>query len=117
MSRCQRLFERRAHALRSFGFGVSQRINVIVVVTLPGHGAVKAEQAFVACVTCLGGRQHGGAYVCQKPFEANVGDLGAFQQAAQQLVSRQRVEPRYAEQLGGGKARGPRPIGARDALD
>ena len=29
----------------------------------------------------------------------------------------QRVEPRCAEQLGRGKARRPRPIGARDALD
>jgi hypothetical protein len=55
-------------------------------------------------------------HVRHQAFEADVGERIAFEHAAQQLVARERNQPRRAEQFGRGQAGGPRGLGLGDAI-
>ena len=87
LSRHQRRFEGITQLPCRIDFVVGERMNVIVDEALPGDGAVEIEHAFVASGVRRGGgrREYCVADVGQEPFEANVGDRVAFQQAAKEL--------------------------------
>ena len=95
--------------------------HVFVDETLSRHGAAKSKEAFVARAVRRRrrrrrARQHGVTHIRQKAFEADVCYGIALQQAAQQLIVRQRSHCRRAEQFRDRKPCRPRRIGARDAV-